>query len=127
MQNHTDRFSAFVGIGQADLKHDISIAAAGDSCSQYKVIKHTPEALTQWVSQIRRRHSDGQIAICLEQSRGPLIAHLMGYDFLTLFPVNPKALARYREAFCVSGSKDDPSDADFLREPVSMHRDRLRP
>lgn len=127
MKNDTDRFSAFVGIDWADLKHDISIAAAGDSCSEFQVIDHTPEALKLWVSQIRRRHSDGPVAICLEQSRGPLISHLTEYDFLTLFPVNPKALARYREAFCVSGSKDDPSDADLLREMVSMHRDRLRP
>ena len=126
MINDTDRFSAFVGIDWADLKHDISISSADDSYSEYQVIDHTPEALKLWVSQIRRRFSDGPVAICLEQSRGPLISHLAGYDFLTLFPVNPKALARYREAFCVSGSKDDPSDADFLREMVSMHRDRLR-
>ena len=126
MINDTDRFSAFVGIDWADLKHDISIASADGSYSECQVIEHTPEALKLWVSQIRRRHSDGPVAICLEQSRGPLISHLMAYEFLALFPVNPKALARYREAFCVSGSKDDPSDADFLREMVSMHHDRLR-
>ena len=36
---------------------------------------------------------------------------LMQYEFLVLYPVNPKALARYREVFAPSGAKDDPTDA----------------
>jgi len=127
MKTETDLFRAFVGIDWADRKHDISIAAAGAQHSQYQVIEHTPEALKQWASQIRLRFPEGSVAVCLEQGRGPLITHLSQYDFITLFPINPKALARYREAFCVSGSKDDPSDADFLRELVTMHRERMRP
>jgi transposase len=40
--------------------------------------------------------------------------------------VNPKALARYREAFNVGGAKDDPTDSDLLLELVTLHRSKLR-
>ncbi len=46
---------------------------------------------------------------------------------MSLFPVNPKSLARFREAFTASGAKSDFSDADYLRELVSVHHGRLRP
>jgi hypothetical protein len=52
--------------------------------------------------------------------------HLMSYEFFVLFPVNPKALARYREAFNVAGAKDDPTDSDLLLELVTLHRSKLR-
>jgi transposase len=51
---------------------------------------------------------------------------LMAYDFLVLFPINPKALARYREAFRTSGAKDDPTDAALLLDLLRKHRDQLR-
>ena len=37
----------------------------------------------------QRFGSQGKILVCLEQSRGALIYHLMSYDFLELYPVNP--------------------------------------
>lgn len=40
--------------------------------------------------------------------------------------MNPKALARYREAFNVGGAKDDPTDSDLLLELVTLHRSKLR-
>jgi transposase len=55
-----------------------------------------------------------------------VIHALMMYDFLELYPINPKALARYREAFRVSGAKDDPSDAELLMDLLRLHRSRLR-
>ena len=35
------------------------------------------------------------MAIAIEQRKGAVIHALMMYDFLVLYPVNPKALARY--------------------------------
>ena len=46
---------------------------------------HTPEALSEWLAKLRQQYPEGQIAICLEQSKGALIFHLLGYDFLTIF------------------------------------------
>ena len=62
----------------------------------------------------------------IEQRRGAVIHALMQYDFLVLYPINPKALARYREAFDPSGAKDDPTDAALLLDLVCHHRAKLR-
>ena len=51
----------------------------------------------------------------------------MHYEFIVLYPVNPQALASYREAFTTSGAKDDPVDAGLLQEMVRLHRNKLRP
>ncbi len=120
------QFAAFVGLDWADQKHDVSVVSADGTNPDHQVIIHSPEALHEWLLQLHQQFPQGKIAVCLEQSRGALIYHLLGYDFLTLFPVNPKSLARFREAFTTSGSKDDFSDADYLREMVTLHHHRLR-
>jgi transposase len=51
---------------------------------------------------------------------------LSKYGQLHLYPVHPLTLAKYREAWYPSRSKDDPQDADLLREILCQHRDRLR-
>ncbi len=55
-----------------------------------------------------------------------MIFALLKYDFLVLYPVNPKTVAKYREAFSPSGAKDDPTDADYQLEILTYHRDRLK-
>ncbi|MFP7754806.1 IS110 family transposase [Thermodesulfobacteriota bacterium B35] len=127
MNNLTNEFAAYVGIDWADQKHDICLSPTPDSTPEYDQIDSTPEALNEWLRGLHRRFSEGKIAVCLEQSRGPLMYQLMRYDFLVLYPVNPKALARYREAFNISGAKDDKPDANLLRELVCVHRNNLTP
>jgi len=127
MENTTPEFAAYVGIDWADQKHDICLSATTDSKPEYRQIDSTPEELNEWLHEIRSRFPKGNIAVCLEQSRGPLIYQLMRYDFLVLYPINPKALARYREAFNVSGAKDDEPDANLLRELICVHRKNFTP
>ena len=127
MKNKTNQYAAFIGLDWADQKHDISVVSAAGGSPVHQVIHHTPEALNEWLVKLRQQYPTGQIAICLEQSKGALIFHLIGYDFLTIFPINPKNFARFREAFTSSGAKSDFTDADLLREFVTVHNDRLRP
>ena len=127
MRTTRQEFAAYIGIDWADQKHDISLSASVDGKAEYKIISSTPEALSEWCSQLRQRFPEGEIAVCLEQSRGSLVYHLMTYDFIILYPVNPITLARYRAAFYTSGAKDDKPDADLLRELICVHRKHLRP
>jgi transposase len=120
-------FAAFVGIDWADRKHDICLLEAETGRKQSLVLEHTPAAIAEWVTSLRARFSGRPVAVCLEQSRGPLLYALLHYDFLVLYPINPVTLARYREAFSPSGAKDDPSDAEYQCELVTHHRDRLTP
>src|SRR3989441_4397116 len=102
---------AYVGLDWADQQHVICWQAAGSAQVQTAVVQQRPEELQAWVAELRQRFPQGLVAIALEQSRGAVIAALMHFDFLRLYPINPKSLARYREAFASSGAKDDPDDA----------------
>jgi transposase len=120
-------FAAVLGIDWSDRKHDICLVAADTGRKEFSVLEHTPEAISAWAARLRERFSGRPVAVCLEQSRGPLIFALLKYDFLVLYPVNPSTLARYRQAFSPSRAKDDPSDAEYECEILLHHRDRLTP
>jgi len=122
----TEEFAAYIGLDWADRTHVISLWDTENKKVERSELVHKPEVLAGWISELQRRFRGQRVAVALEQSRGAVIHALMGYDFLVLFPVNPKTLAKYREAFTPSGAKDDPSDADLLLELVSLHRAKLR-
>ncbi len=124
-EQSNQEFAAFVGLDWADQKHDVCLRAAGENQVSHKEIEHTPKALDEWVVELRKRFGDGKIAICLEQSKGPLINFLMGHDLFVLHPINPKTVAEFRKAFRPSGAKDDPGDAELMLTLVVCHRDKL--
>jgi transposase len=119
--------AALIGIDWADQYHDISLQASGGGAVERRRLAHTPEAIGEWVAELRRRFPDQCVGIAVETSRGPLIQALLDYDFLVLYPVNPRSLQRFRETFAPSGAKDDAPDAELLREMLEKHQDRLRP
>jgi hypothetical protein len=67
---------------------------------------HTPAALRDWADKLRTRFDGAPIAVCIELSQRPVVYALREHDFFVLFPVQPKTLPRYREAFTTSGAKD---------------------
>jgi transposase len=123
----TTEFAAFVGIDWADQEHAVCLRAAGSSKLEKSAVHQKAEDLENWALGLRDRFGGRPIAVCLEQSRGALAYVLMKYDFLVLFPINPKQAARYREAFSPSGRKDDPFDAETICLLVAEHHGRLRP
>ncbi len=120
-------FAAYIGIDWADQKHDICLQEAGSNQIESLRLDHKPDSISNWVSQLQQRFQGQPIALALEQKRGGLLYSLMHYEFIVLYPVNPKALSSYREAFATSGAKDHPVDAALLLEMVRLHRNRLRP
>ena len=127
MEPHAEHFAALIGIDWSDTKHDVCLVDTATGSLEPSVIKHTPESLDAWARGLRQRFGGAPIAVCLEQSRGPLIDALLKYDILVLYPINPKTLAKFREAFSPSRAKDDPTDAEYLVELLVHHRDRLKP
>lgn len=127
-QNQTStNFAATIGLDWADKKHDLWLQPADGGRPEHRVIDQTPEALHQWVAGLRARFPQKRIALAVETSRGAVISALGAYDFIVLYPVNPAMLCRYRQAFCVSGAKDDRTDAMLLEEYVRFHGSKLRP
>jgi transposase len=119
-------FVATIGLDWADQKHDVWLRPQAGP-ADHQVIEHTPQALHEWVAKLRARFPEGQIALALETSRGALVYALMVYEFLVLYPINPKSLSSYREAFKVSGTKDDRSDARLLEDMLRKNLEQLRP
>lgn len=116
----------WVGLDWADQKHCLVVRTRPAGPSQTHRLDQKPEKLDEFFLGLHAQHPQGRIAVALEQSRGPVLYALMKYDFLALYPVNPRTLADYRRAFKLSGAKGDPLDADLLCELVCQHSDRLR-
>lgn len=123
---HPQEIAAWIGIDWADQEHVVSLRLATSPHVETTRLKQHPEALQNWMQQLRQRVEGQRVAVALEQSRGPLLYALMHSDFLLLYPINPKSLAKYREAFYPSGGKDDPHDAALLREMLEKNPLRLR-
>ncbi len=115
-----------VGLDWADQEHAYALRMSGSSEIERGNVKQTPESLQSWLNELRERSGGGWVAIAVEQSRGALVYALMDYDFVLIYPINPKSLSKYREAFYPSGSKDDPRDADLALDYLLKHRERIR-
>jgi transposase len=120
-------FAAYIGLDWGDRQHALHLRIPEQRNSESFQLEQKPEALHEWIAQLRNRFHTGRVAVAIEQRKGAVIHALMMYDFLILYPINPKALARYREAFQTSGAKDDPTDAELLLDFLSKHSDKLRP
>jgi transposase len=118
--------AVFVALDWADKKHAGMLSTDGQTSERFE-LEQTPEAIDLWVAGLRKRFPGARVAVALEQSKGALVYALLKYDLFVLYPVNPKQLARFREALAPSGAKDDPGDAALLLELLIKHRDRLRP
>jgi len=121
-----EQCAAFVAIDWSDAKHALCLLDVATGQQEAGRLQHTPEALEAWATAWRTRLAGQPIAVCLEQSRGPLSYALLKYDFLVLSPLTPATLATYREAFSPSRAKDDPQDADYRLALLLHHRDRLK-
>ena len=116
---------ASIGLDWGDERHSVHLQAVGGK-TEHCQLEQKPDVLHDWIAQLRERFQAAKVAIAIEQRKGAVIHALMMYDFLVLYPINPKALARYREAFRTSGAKDDPADSELLLDLLSKHRDKLR-
>ena len=125
MKPQEHQLAAYVGIDWADQQHQVCLQVDEHSPRSTQPLDQTPEAITAWVLKLKEQFPGGLVGVCLEQSRGPLIYALSQFPWLVLYPINPKSLARYREALYPSQSKDDPSDAQLLCQFLQFHQPQL--
>lgn len=123
----TEKYTAIIGIDWADRKHDICLFDTTTGAYEHSTIVHQPQAIVSWVETLRLRFKGQPIAICTELKRGPLIYALSQFDFLVLHPVNPRTVAKFRQAFNLSHAKSDPLDARILVDLLLKHDEQLRP
>lgn len=119
-------FAALLGIDWADEGHVVKLQETNSNTVERFNLEQASEKLHGWLSNLRSRFGGRPIAVAIEQSRGALISALMQYEFIVIYPIQPKALSKYREALRCSGAKDDHSDAELLLMFLQKHIDKLR-
>ncbi|WP_269087332.1 IS110 family transposase [Ornithinimicrobium sp. CNJ-824] len=67
-----------------------------------------------------------QVLVGIETDRGPWVGALVAAGY-TVYGLNPKSVARYRERHSTSGAKSDTADAHLLAEIVRLDRAHHRP
>jgi len=117
----------WIGLDWADKEHCLVVQAPNAGALSRHFVDQKPASLDAFFLKLHTEHSQAQLGVCIEQARGPVIYALMKYDFVVIYPVNPRSLADFRRAFTISGAKSDPRDADLLCELGAKHHDRLRP
>jgi transposase len=122
----TSASQILVGVDWADAEHAVHVLFPDGRVSATQV-EQTPEALDAWIAQLGEPFPDGTIAIALEQKHGALVAGLLKFPHVRLYPINPAQLANYRKAVVNSGAKSDPSDAQLLAQFLQHYQDQLRP
>lgn len=123
---NTVPYDLVIGLDRSDRKADLHLIRVADQHRYSQTIDTSPEALWEWLLQLRQDYPQGRIALCLEQPAVHLIAYLEAYEWITLYPINPLTLQKYREAFVTSRAKDDTKDARYLAELLLSHHDKLK-
>ncbi len=119
-------YDLIIGLDRADKKADLCLIDTATHQRHSLTIDTSPEALWQWLLDLRQRHPNARVGLCLEQPAGHLIGFLEAYEWITLFPINPITLQKYREAFVTSRAKDDTKDADYLADLLLSHHSKLK-
>jgi transposase len=120
-------YDLVIGLDRSDKKADLHLIDTRTGEHRCAVIDTAPEALWEWLLELRQQHPQGRVAICLEQPAVHLIAFLEAYEWITLYPINPITLQKFREAFVTSRAKDDAKDALYLAQLLLTHHDQLKP
>lgn len=120
-----DKWTIQIGIDWADRLHAYHVL--GTNGPQHGFVEQTPADIDALLSRWRNQFPDATFAVAIEQSKGALINSLYGHDDVTIYPINPAALASYRKAFAHGGGKNDPSDAQLLAQYLQHYRAQMRP
>src|SRR5262245_65654799 len=121
MQRTAPVLDLLIGLDRSDRKADLHLIDTHCGQRQSVLIDTSPEALWEWLLQLRQQHPTARVALCLEQPAGHLISFLEAYEWLVLYPINPLTLKKYREAFVTRRAKDGRHDAQDPAELLSNH------
>jgi len=115
-----------VGIDWADEKHAFELLSP-DGQRHAGSLLQDPQAIAEWIAFWQKKCCSVRFHICIETSHGALVNALREHPQVTIYPVNPNALANYRKAFAHGGGKNDPVDAKLILQYLQHYRDQLRP
>jgi transposase len=114
------------GIDWAEAHHDVAVVdAEGKVLARSRIGADVAgfTTLVELIAELGGRPEDTPVAI--ETDKNLLVVALAAAGF-TVYPINPRAVARYRERHGQAGGKSDPGDAvvlaNILRTDLHVHR-----
>jgi len=112
----------YIGIDWADREHHIFITNdLGANLGSF-AITHSVEGFAKLEDRVKGLSSDQKECLfALEIASGLLMGYLLAKGY-TVYPINPKAVDRYRDRYRVSGAKSDPGDAMVLAHILRTDR-----
>src|SRR5215472_9808129 len=119
--------AVFCGIDWAEDHHDIAIVDRDGKLLARRRISDDAAGLAQLLELLAScgDSAENPIPVAIETPRGLLVACLRATG-RQVYPVNPKAVARYRDRHSVAGRKSDHGDAvvlaNVLRTDLHAHR-----
>jgi len=119
-------YDLVIGLDRSDRKADLHLIDTRSGQRRSLTLDTAPEALWEWLLALRQEHPQARVALCLEQPAGHLIGFLETYEWISLYPINPITLQKFREAFVTSRAKDDAKDALYLADLLLTHYAQLK-
>jgi len=117
----------YCGIDWAEDHHDIALADRAGQLLARRRISDDAAGLAQLLALLAEHGDAAQdpIPVAIETPRGLLVACLRATG-RRVYPVNPMAVARYRDRHSIAGRKSDHGDAvvlaNVLRTDLHAHR-----
>jgi transposase len=117
----------FCGIDWAEDHHDIALVDAGGGLLARARVSDDAAGLARLLELLAENGDSGEapVPVAIETPRGLLVACLRATG-RKVYPVNPMAVARYRDRHSTAGRKSDKGDAlvlaNILRTDLHAHR-----
>lgn len=114
------------GIDWAESHHDVALADEQGTIVARQRIGVGAEGFSVLLNMIAEHGGNPQdTPVAIETDKNLIVVALTGAGF-TVYPINPRAVARYRERHGQAGGKSDPGDAavlaNILRTDQPVHR-----
>jgi transposase len=119
--------AVFCGVDWAEGHHDIALVDENGALIGKRRIEESLDGLAELMAMLAAAGDSAEepIPVAIETPRGLLVAVLRATG-RAIYPINPLAVARYRERTSVSGKKSDHVDAmalaNILRTDAHLHR-----
>jgi transposase len=116
----------YVGIDWADDHHDVYVTDETAHALDNFSIPNSYEGLEKLKQRLGKLSNKPEhISVAIESHQGLLIYALLEAGY-TVYPINPKAMDRYRDRYRMSSSKSDPQDAmvlaNILRTDLHLYK-----
>ncbi len=114
------------GIDWAEVHHDVALCDSTGATLAKKRIGTGMVGFTELMAMIAEYETDiGSVPVAIETDKNLIVVALQAAGF-RVYPINPRAVARYRERYAQAGGKSDPGDAivlaNILRTDAHLHR-----